>query len=115
MKKRTKPRSGLCWRCEWRARFFESGAQPRFECGQIDNAVIACYMYRPVAPVKLVKNDPEDPRPVFGPAMIASRVRIHGIAEGNYTLYVDDEGNMIPYWIPPEEETDEKPHEGDSL
>lgn len=103
------PRYGLCWRCEWRARHNETGVQPRCECGDVHNAVGACYMYQPVAPIGLVADDPEDERPLFGPPMIAGRVRFKKVAEGTHDLYVDDEGNMTLYWCPKPEPPDETP------
>jgi hypothetical protein len=46
-------RVGLCFRCEHRARFFETEAAPRCECGNTDLAVGSCYMYTPVKPLTI--------------------------------------------------------------
>lgn len=91
-------RAGLCFRCEHRARFFETGSRPRCECGDVYRAKHGCYMYRPVAPVALTC-DPDDDRPALGPAMIASRVYYAGIAEGKYRLQVKGT-KLVPYFEP---------------
>lgn len=54
---------GLCFRCEHRARFHEVGSKPRYECGQIDEAVCGCYMYKPVIPL-IIKPRDNDDRPL---------------------------------------------------
>jgi hypothetical protein len=63
---------GLCYRCEHRANFFETGSRPRCECGDVQTTKAGCYMYRPVRPVTLAPAK-DDPRPQFGPAMLSSR------------------------------------------
>jgi hypothetical protein len=77
-------RIGLCFRCEHRARFFETGHGPRCECQAKNQAVGSCYMYRPVRPVVLAPNDGER-RPILAGWAFAGRahaVRIfNGIAE----------------------------------
>ncbi len=64
---------GLCFRCQHRVDFLELDHAPRYECGQIKSAVHSCYMFRPPDPLILRQSDPKDPRPLLGPAMIASR------------------------------------------
>jgi hypothetical protein len=43
----------LCYRCEHRARYHETGHGPRCECGDTNSATCGCYMYAPVAPLVL--------------------------------------------------------------
>lgn len=65
--------TGLCFRCEHRARFLELGFAPRCECGAIEQAVCSCYMYKPVLPVLLRPNE-GDRRPISGmPTMLSGR------------------------------------------
>lgn len=64
--------SGLCFRCEHRARFFEKRVRLRYECGDVEHSKIGCYMYLPVQPAVL-KPDKDDKRPQFGPPIISLR------------------------------------------
>ena len=89
--------AGLCNRCETRAEHFETGSQPRCECGSVElvkadpddvvaaacphckgrvrarpQSVTACYMYRPVRPIVLQKRAGDD-RPQFAGAMVSAR------------------------------------------
>ena len=52
-----KEKKGLCYRCEMRAKYLESGIRPRLQCGDIEQASYSCYQYVPVRPVILVKAD----------------------------------------------------------
>jgi len=54
---------GLCWRCEWRARYHETGIGPRWECQTPSHASYSCYMYRPVSPY-IIKRAKHDRRPL---------------------------------------------------
>ena len=72
----------LCYRCEQRARFLETGNGPRYECQQ-PGSVVGCYMYQPTRGVVLAR-DRGDRRWLCGPAMIAARAHgIRIIAEGH--------------------------------
>lgn len=95
---------GLCHRCEHRARNREEEHyQPRCECGD-KGSVYGCYMYQPVQPMKLQKLYEDDDRPLFGPWMIAARMKAAGKAEDmQLDLHIDDEGKMALFWRPPEE------------
>lgn len=84
----------LCYRCEHRARFFESGFRPRFECGAVDTSKYACYMYKPVAPCVLLA-DKNDDRPQFGPPMIASRSSFVRVAETELKVKEYEDGNVL--------------------
>ena len=89
---------GLCYRCEHRARFIENGHGPRCECGDVDRAVSSCYMYLPVVPVITKPLNTDDPRPVYGPPMIAGRVVYSKLADINEEIFLNlhqiDEGYL---------------------
>jgi hypothetical protein len=90
----------LCFRCERRAEFLESGHGPRCECKDRDKAVSSCYMYRPVRPVVLAANSGEK-RPVVAGSMLSGRSHAVGffgalrcISAGQCTaLYWGPEGD----------------------
>lgn len=89
----------LCYRCEHRARFLETGRGPRWECQQPERSVSGCYMYQPVRPVVLKRNK-GDKRPQFGPWMVSARssfVRLWDEAVLHVSKRKD--GNAI-YWAP---------------
>lgn len=77
----------LCYRCHHRARYLETGGQwcPRMECGQVDQAVCGCYMYRPPAPLLLI-SEKGDRRPVGGPWMFSARLHAVEEVQGCWTL-----------------------------
>jgi hypothetical protein len=82
-----KRRYGLCFRCQHRVDFLESQIRSRYECGVPTEAVCACYQFLPILPVAVEPADAKDPRPVFGPPMIAGRVRIVGpVPSGEYYM-----------------------------
>jgi hypothetical protein len=90
--------NGLCFRCEYRAIFLETGSGPRNQCGDINNTVHSCYQHRPVKPVSLLK-DKKDIRPQFGPAMISSRSSYAGVSEFRLNLAEQKDGSIL-YWTP---------------
>ncbi len=65
----------LCFRCHHRARFLESGGveEARYECGQIEHAVVGCYMFRPCRPFAL-RPEQGDKRPVGAAWTLSARV-----------------------------------------
>lgn len=69
---------GLCYRCEHRAVFLETGDRPRFECGTERSASSACYMFLPCKPIA-VTPVPGEKRPVFAGWMFAGRVHAVGL------------------------------------
>ena len=71
---------GLCFRCEHRAIFLETGDHPRFECGMEKMASSGCYMFMPCKPIAVAPNKGEK-RPIFGPWMIAGRVHANGLVD----------------------------------
>lgn len=95
----TKDRSGLCYRCEYRAQYLEVGHAPRCECGSIKNANYSCYMYKPVKPVIIAKNE-KDNRPQFAGSMFSARSHLIE-REPDLKLHLKEyeDGSMI-YWKP---------------
>lgn len=91
-------RKGLCFRCEHRSQFYESGHHPRYECGDVTMCVVGCYMYKPVCPVILMKEDGDD-RPQFGPQMFSARSRFVDIADMDLTVEGCENGDVL-YWVP---------------
>lgn len=67
---------GLCFRCEWRARYLETDSGPRCECKERDKQVASCYMFRPCIPIILQRNA-GDRRPIGGPIFLSAR--FHGV------------------------------------
>ena len=70
---------GLCYRCEHRAAFLETGSRPRCECGE-SRAVHGCYMFMPTKPIAVGPIEGEK-RPIFGPWMLAGRIQSHGLVD----------------------------------
>jgi len=94
-------RFGLCFRCEHRAQYFETGIAPRMECGEPDYVKYACYMYKPVKPVVVKALDNDDSYLIFGPAMVADRVRFERIATNKdcvARLTELNDGEFIATW-----------------
>jgi len=91
-------RKGLCFRCEHRAQFNESGSRPRYECGVTKSCMIGCYMYKPVRPVVLTKED-DDTRPQFGAPMFSARSRFKEVADMDLTVKKYGKGSVL-YWAP---------------
>jgi len=92
-------KQGMCFRCEHRAKFLENGSRPRYECGEVDSTKFACYMYQPVKPIKLSK-DENDPRPQFGGYMFTSRSHVSDTEPDlKAKLQEYKDGNVV-YWVP---------------
>ena len=72
---------GLCFRCENRAIFLETGYHPRFECGMEKTASSSCYMFMPAKPIVVAPAVATEKRPIFGPWMIAGRVQSKGLVD----------------------------------
>lgn len=87
---------GLCYRCEYRALFHETGNGPRCECQDPKSSVRSCYMYKPVKPVVLAPNE-GDSRPMFAGAMISCRSHFVRVAEGRIRGKGFDDG-VVLYW-----------------
>lgn len=117
-KKKTSEPIGLCWRCEHRIRFLESGGKwhPRCECGTVyqkekDGEKIidghnshACYMYKPVKPVTLEKAQSGRP---FIPGMSMITARMSGTMDEDgkdFELHCEMIGRnkCRIYWLPVE-------------
>lgn len=91
--------TGLCWRCEHRACFHETGFHPRFECGEA-RAVHNCYMFMPTKPIAVGPIKGEK-RPIFGPWFVAGRIQSHGlVATERLRLRLIDlgDGNSTAVW-----------------
>jgi hypothetical protein len=94
-----KPLLGLCRRCEHRARFYETGATPRMECGTESHSSHSCYMYKPVAPF-IMKADEGDDRPEYGPAFISARMHAVRVPEDELRLKAArlDDGSILAWY-----------------
>lgn len=89
---------GLCFRCEWRARFLEEKRQPRFECGMIESSVMGCYMFQPVKPI-CIKPREGDNRPL-SLNILSCRVE-RSDNEPNLQLSdTQNENDTLIYWTP---------------
>ena len=88
----------LCFRCEHRARFLEDYHAPRYECKQVNEGKIGCYMYKPVAPVLLRDEDTEDPRPACG-GIFSRRLYGASVAEGEVVFDATQPGHLV-YFVP---------------
>jgi len=75
--------AGLCFRCEHRARYLETGERPRYECGNADSQVYGCYMYQPCLPV-IVTGAPDalERRPFDAPLFAG---RVHAVRVAAHT------------------------------
>ena len=76
---------GLCWRCEHRARFYETGEKPRMECGDVKTAKCGCYMYAPTRPY-VVRAALNETRPIFAMPMLSGRVEPVKVAEDDLVV-----------------------------
>lgn len=88
----------LCYRCEYRAQYHETGHAPRAQCGD-KGAVGSCYMHRPVKPLVLIKENDSLNRPQFSGAMFSSRSRSGGLADCRLNLEQGKDGSVL-YWSP---------------
>lgn len=89
--------TGLCYRCEHRAKFHEDGSQPRFECGQIKQSVFRCYMFQPVKPIVLIP-DKDDPRKAIT-GYFAPRSEGRKTDDVELTSKIKEDGWLL-YWKP---------------
>jgi len=87
---------GLCFRCEERAKFLEEGISPRCECGMVTSSKYSCYMYKPVRPVVIKKNEDDD-RPQFAGAMLSARSHFVRMADCELKVAVVEDGKVL-YW-----------------
>lgn len=93
----------LCFRCEERAKFHETGHAPRYECGEIDKAVNGCYMFKPVKPI-VIKPRKGDERPL-SLNMLSCRVeRVDQEIDLKLDAYEEEKGILF-CWIPKEIKT----------
>ena len=87
----------LCYRCEHRALYHETGEQPRMECGR-PSAVWGCYMYQPVRPLAVLPNKGER-RPIGGEWMIAGRMHAERTAASE--LISERQGKATVFYLRP--------------
>lgn len=102
---------GLCFRCEYRARYLEEGTGPRFECKCLEMSVVGCYMFQPVKPI-VIKPREGDNRPLSLNYFSARVERAEISPDLELTVLNLDKGQAIfkgilVYWKPKEEK-----HEG---
>ena len=94
-------KKGLCYRCEHRIKYIESGYAPRCECKETNIAVSGCYMYSPVLPLMLFTDKNDDRSPLAG-SLFSSRSYVIE------PLTIDDMEKQVAfkddayytYWIP---------------
>jgi hypothetical protein len=87
----------LCFRCEHRAFYLETGSGPRAECKRTENGIDDCYCYLPVKPCT-IRRKTGDYRPMLL-GMLGCRVER---AEDVAMMVARDEheGAVTPYWLP---------------
>lgn len=96
----------LCHRCEHRVSVLEGGTPPRYECGDMfcmdgsHKAVCSCYMYSPVRPLVIKRNE-GDKRQVFAPWLLSARVHAIAIADGHIAFLKRKVGAAF-YFVPNE-------------
>lgn len=92
----------MCHRCEYRFQYKETGHGPRFECGQ-DGSVHSCYMYEPVLPVMLERNEGEV-REVDMPYLFSARCHATRKADKYRDVQLcvskHKNGSYLKYWKP---------------
>jgi len=100
---------GICQRCEYRAQYLETGHAPRAECGWLETSKYGCYMYKPVLPVVMQRDEYEDEitketgieRPSFGPWMFSARMHFVRLPEDEMELAGKEvDGGIVAYWRP---------------
>jgi len=100
-------KSGLCFRCEHRAKFLEKGIRPRYECGEIEDSKFSCYMFKPVKPVVTAKLGDDD-RPKYAGSLFSARSRFVEVAQDvGLEIEETDTGDYI-YWAPKQKEMEIK-------
>ena len=87
----------LCYRCEHRAQFLENGSRPRYQCGEIGEAVHGCYMFKPVKPLVLKPRD-NDHRPI---TLNLLSGRVEGVRVADVELADMGDGEILPMWVLP--------------
>lgn len=97
---------GLCFRCEYRAKFLEEGNGPRFECKVPEMSVMGCYMFQPVKPI-CIKPREGDNRPMSLNYFSSRIERVDASPELELAIQDQDKGQAIfkgilVYWKPKE-------------
>lgn len=95
----------LCFRCDHRASFLETGHGPRYQCGEVQKSVVMCYTYMPVRPVVNTADmhDKDHPGP-FAPAIMRTRWSATRVAEEgeeiDSSLHMLSPDSWVVYWRP---------------
>ena len=92
-------KTGLCYRCEYRALFFEENYGARSECQHGGAAVGSCYMFKPVAPI-VIKKRKDDKRPALGPWAISARMERVQVDPRLECVIKKTKKGLMPYWRP---------------
>lgn len=92
---------GLCFRCEHRAFFLETGSGARFECSQPEMSVMGCYMFQPVKPICIKPREGDD-RPLTLNYFSARAERVDVNPDMQLTASGSTDGILV-YWKPKEE------------
>ena len=94
-------RTGLCFRCEERALFLETGNAPRCECQTPAVNASTCYMYKPVRPVITQVARGYAGRPRLAPIAISAREEAVGVAvEMELQVVAYPRKRICLYWKP---------------
>ena len=94
---------GLCFRCEKRAKFLETGNRDRSQCGVIESQLYSCYCYEPIKPILLEKSDKSDIRDITLD-IYSSRIKpAEKQPSLNMNLEMIDNG-LLFYWKPEKKE-----------
>jgi len=93
-----KGKHGLCWRCENRAKFHDTGYGPRCECGDVRSAKYSCYCYEPTRPLVL-ERDKGERRSLFLGWMLSGRGHAVGVAVSKIRAY--GQNGMALKWHEP--------------
>jgi len=97
-----KTKTGLCYRCEERARVYEGGHGHRAECNDKCMSVHGCYMYKPVMPC-ITARQKGDRRPRIAGWGISAREEFHHVAtdkELQLNVSKHTRGCIMIYWLP---------------
>lgn len=86
----------LCYRCDWRASYHETGDGPRCECKD-KGAVSSCYMYRPVRPLTMTPIKGEK-RPILTGALFGGRACSLGKDESLILRFRKAKQGLTPYY-----------------
>lgn len=97
---------GLCFRCEFRALYLETGFGPRCECKDVQSSSYSCYAFKPVMPL-VVKPRTGDRRSLYGGMLLGGRMT--PVARSEMELHGKKvKHGYLAYWLPKEEKNEHK-------